>query len=159
MWPMKRNLNADDKNNAMKRNPRDEAEGVFFLKLRITDILNMVETKQQEIADALRECEDSGATRIMLLDASKGEGMILVTTWDEEGLAATSLHKVVVLSEEEKWEEFVKRLGDCMDARVIKGKGIVLIECLDPELDPKSAREIIASMKEPVVECYYEWEE
>lgn len=156
---MKRNLNADDKSNAMKKNPRDEAEGVFFLKLRITDVLNMVKTKQQEIADALRECEDSGATRIMMLDASKGEGVILVTIWDEGGLVATSLHKVVVLSEEEKWEEFVKRLGDCMDARVVKGKGVVLIECLDPELKLKSAREIIASMKEPVVECYYEWEE
>ena len=147
---MKRNLNADC-DEKMKKNPRDEDLYALFKK-----------TCNDKLAgsfyEALIDCEYAGATRIFVLNKIGKVGVSFTTAISETGLTGLKATRVKFAFEDEPWDTISELTRDCNDVRIVKGKGLVLSECLDPAIEVLHAVREICDYQDPLVKCFHEWE-
>ncbi|MEM1619850.1 MAG: hypothetical protein QXU97_01385 [Fervidicoccaceae archaeon] len=118
-----------------------------------------IEKWNEETLAALSECELMLATRLLIGDLAKGRGAAFAIALSESGeLCAVKASLARVADENEPWERITELLGDCMDIRILRGRGKVWVICEDRELDLEEALSEVSGYEDPAVLCYHEWE-
>ncbi len=138
----------------MKKNPRDE------------DLYTIIQKNTEEkpwktkLLQDIIECEQLTTNTIIILDNEKNAGVKITVTPHPtgKGLLPIRVRKVFLLNTQDDWEKLPQTIGECTDTRIIKHEPIVLIECMEPQLQTNELITVIKDIENPLVECYYEWE-
>jgi len=134
----------------MMKNPRNEEN--------LQNIILECELKNKnEILNTLFECESIGSTKIVFIEKNKQTGLAFIVSYFRGKANILETRRIRAAKEEEPWEKITQLLEGCEEPRIIKGHGIVMMECLTPKLKLNEARTELCSYKDVLVDCYYEW--
>jgi len=113
----------------------------------------------RDFLEHLLECENAGATRVVLFDEKSMKGFSVRAYLSPAGLVPLEARRASVALADSPWEELQRLVEACDDVRLLRVGNFVISECLEEPALLELPLAEVCSFAEPSVVCFHEWGE